>query len=76
MGEDYIFLFNTNGLPEDIKIEIGGQQIDKQYGEWLEILSEFRKRILNSVDEEFNEAIIKIVKIANLRLNKINIKHN
>ena len=40
----------------------------------IEILSEFRKRILNSVDEEFNEAIIQIGKIANLRLNEINIK--
>ena len=40
----------------------------------IEILSEFRKRILNSVDKEFNEAIIQIGKIANLRLNEINIK--
>ena len=40
----------------------------------IDILSEFRKRILNSVDEEFNEAIIQIGKIANLRLNEINIK--
>ena len=40
----------------------------------IEILSEFRKRILNSVDEEFSEAIIQIGKIANLRLNEINIK--
>ena len=40
----------------------------------IEILSKFRKRILNSVDEEFSEAIIQIGKIANLRLNKINIK--
>jgi len=40
----------------------------------MEILSEFRKRILNSVDEEFNEAIIQVGKIANLRLNEINIK--
>ena len=40
----------------------------------IEILSEFRKRILNSVDEEFYEAIIQVGKIANLRLNEINIK--
>ena len=40
----------------------------------IEILSEFRKRILNSVDEEFNEAIMQVGKIANLRLNEINIK--
>ena len=40
----------------------------------IEILSEFRKRILNSVDEEFNEAITQVGKIANLRLNEINIK--
>ena len=40
----------------------------------IEILSEFRKRILNSIDEEFNEAIIQVGKIANLRLNEINIK--
>ena len=40
----------------------------------IEILSEFKKRILNSVDDEFKEAIIQIGKIANLRLNEINIK--
>jgi OHCU decarboxylase len=40
----------------------------------IEILSEFKKRILNSVDAEFNEAIIQVGKIANLRLNEINIK--
>ena len=27
MGEEYIFLFNTNGLPEDIKIEIYSEKI-------------------------------------------------
>ena len=40
----------------------------------IEILSEFKKRILNSVDKEFKEAIKQVVKIANLRLNEINIK--
>ena len=40
----------------------------------IEILSEFKKRILNSVDDEFNEAIIQVSKIAKLRLNEINIK--
>ena len=40
----------------------------------IEILSEFRKRILNSVDEEFKEAISQVCRIANLRLNEINIK--
>ena len=40
----------------------------------IEILSEFKKRILNSVAEELNEAIIQVGKIANLRLNEINIK--
>ena len=40
----------------------------------IEILSEFKKRILNSIDDEFNEAIIQVGKIANLRLNEINIK--
>jgi len=40
----------------------------------IEILGEFKKRILNSVDNEFNEAIIQVGKIANLRLNEINIK--
>ena len=39
-----------------------------------EILNEFKKRILNSVDDEFNEAISQVCEIANLRLNKINIK--
>ena len=40
----------------------------------IEILSEFKKRILNSIDDEFNEAIMQVSKIANLRLNEINIK--
>ena len=39
-----------------------------------EILNEFKKRILNSVDDEFNEAISQVSKIANLRLNEMNIK--
>ena len=39
-----------------------------------EILNKFKKRILNSLDLEFNEAIIQVVKIANLRLKEINIK--
>ena len=40
----------------------------------IEILSEFKKRILNSIDDEFNEAIMQVSKIAKLRLNEINIK--
>ena len=40
----------------------------------IEILSEFKKRILNSAENEFNKAIIQVCKIANLRLNEINIK--
>ena len=38
-----------------------------------EILNKFKKRILNSVDDEFKEAISQVCKIANLRLNEINI---
>ena len=40
----------------------------------LEILNKFRKRILNSLYLEFNEAIIQVLKIANLRLQELNIK--
>ena len=40
----------------------------------IEILGEFKKRILNSADDEFYEAIIQVGRIANLRLNEINIK--
>ena len=40
----------------------------------IEILGDFKKRIVNSVDEEFNEAIMQVGEIANLRLNEINIK--
>ena len=36
-----------------------------------EILNKFKKRILNSADDEFKEAISQVCKIANLRLNKI-----
>ncbi len=39
-----------------------------------EILNKFKKRILNSADDEFKLAISQVCKIANLRLNKINIK--
>ena len=39
-----------------------------------EILIKFKKRILNGVDDEFKEAISQVCKIANLRLNEINIK--
>ena len=39
-----------------------------------EILNEFKKRTLNSVDDEFNKAISQVCKIANLRLHEINIK--
>ena len=39
-----------------------------------EILNKFKKRILNSTDDEFKEAISQVCKIANLRLNEINIK--
>ena len=40
----------------------------------MEILDEFKKRILKSADDEFNEAVIQVSKIANLRLNEMNIK--
>jgi len=39
-----------------------------------EILNKFKKRILNSIDDEFKLAISQVCEIANLRLNKINIK--
>ncbi|HJO76995.1 MAG TPA: 2-oxo-4-hydroxy-4-carboxy-5-ureidoimidazoline decarboxylase [Pelagibacteraceae bacterium] len=39
-----------------------------------EILNKFKKRILNTADDEFREAISQVCKIANLRLNEINIK--
>tara|TARA_B100001167_G_C16666116_1_gene255519 strand:+ start:461 stop:580 length:120 start_codon:yes stop_codon:yes gene_type:complete len=38
------------------------------------LLSEFKKRIVNNIDKAFNEATKQVRKIANLRLNKINIK--
>ena len=40
----------------------------------VEILNEFKKRILNNVNDEFDEAVKQVCKIANLRLNEINIK--
>ena len=39
-----------------------------------DILSEFKKRILNTSDKEFNEAVSQVIKIANLRLNEFNMK--
>ena len=35
---------------------------------------EFKKRILNSIDDEFNEAVVQVGKIVNLRLNELNLK--
>jgi len=40
----------------------------------VDILNEFKKRILNNLDNEFNEAVSQVCNIANLRLNEINIK--
>ena len=40
----------------------------------VEILNEFKKRILNDVEKEFNEAIVQVCKIADLRLKELNIK--
>ena len=40
----------------------------------IQILNEFKKRISNSVDNEFNGALLQVSKIANLRLNEMNIK--
>ena len=40
----------------------------------VKILNEFKKRSLNKIDDEFNEATVQVCKIANLRLNEINIK--
>ena len=39
----------------------------------IEILNEFKKRILDKVNNEFDEAITQVVKIAKLRLNELNI---
>ena len=39
-----------------------------------EILNNFRQRISNNVDDEFNEAIMQVKTIANLRLDELNIK--
>ena len=38
-----------------------------------EILNEFKKRILDKVNNEFDEAVTQVVKIAKLRLNELNI---
>ena len=40
----------------------------------IEILGSFRKRISYDIDIEFREAKKQVKKIANLRLNEINIK--
>ena len=40
----------------------------------IDILNEFKKRILNNLDDEFNEAIVQVGKIVNLRLNELNLK--
>ena len=40
----------------------------------IEILNEFKKRILNNKNDEFGEALIQVVKIANLRLKEFNMK--
>ena len=40
----------------------------------IEILNEFKKRILNNKNDEFGEALTQVVKIANLRLKEFNMK--
>ena len=40
----------------------------------IEILNEFKKRILNNKNDEFSEALTQVVKIANLRLKEFNMK--
>ena len=40
----------------------------------VEILNEFKKRILNDAEKEFNEAVVQVCKIADLRLKELNIK--
>ena len=40
----------------------------------IEILNEFKKRILNNKNDEFDEALTQVIKIANLRLKEFNMK--
>ena len=40
----------------------------------VEILSEFKKRILNNKNDEFDEALTQVIKIANSRLKEFNMK--
>ena len=40
----------------------------------VDILNEFKKRILNNTEKEFNEAVVQVCKIADLRLKELNIK--
>ena len=40
----------------------------------VEILNEFKKRILNNKNDEFDEALTQVIKIANLRLKEFNMK--
>ena len=40
----------------------------------IEILNEFKKRILNNKEKEFKEAIAQVCRIADLRLKELNIK--
>ena len=40
----------------------------------VEILNEFKKRILNNKNDEFDEALTQVIKIANLRLKEFDMK--
>jgi len=46
MGEDYIFLFNTNGLPKDIKIEIYSEKIGHK-----------KRKLLYNLEQKYSQNI-------------------
>ena len=68
------FMYCDENTVLDIRLNCLDAYVDKFVIVESKLKHSGKKRILNSVDDEFNEAIIQVGKIANLRLNEINIK--
>ena len=45
-----------SALVDEVELEIGGQQIDKQYGHWMEVYSELTQKVRGGVATQGQEA--------------------
>ena len=72
---DDLFIHEFKNLNNKYKKKFGFPFILAVKGkDKVEILDEFKKRILNNKNDEFDEALTQVIKIANLRLKEFNMK--